>query len=200
MLMRGLYGVALVTVLAGCSSAGNPASDYRLAREVPPLKFPAGLETRPIKPLYPIPPGPVPTEWPKKFKAPAPKPLVVADASAPEKTTGSAVAEKPVLTQDGNGSPLISIGGDLNVIWDGLEQALRKAGVKIDDRDQRIGLYYVRLSDEAGKNSPYQLRLTRGQTAYTLTLQKDDDTLAPGATTLSLFEDIVKNWPGEGQP
>jgi uncharacterized lipoprotein len=200
MLRKGLFGLTLLAVLAGCSSAGNPASDYRMAREVPSLTIPAGVETRPIKPLYPIPPGPVPKEWPKKFKAPAPKPLVIPEVAVTDKAVGPAVTEKPVLTQDGNGSPLISISGDLNVIWDGLEKALRKANVKIDDRDQRIGLYYVSLSDEVGKNTPYQLRVTRGQTAYTMTLQKDDDTLAPKSTTQSLFEDIVRNWPEDGQP
>lgn len=198
MSLRAVCALAAVAVVAGCSSAGTPANDYRIVRETPPLTFPAGVETRPIKALYPVPPGPVPTTWPKKFKAPAPKPLIVADTVAQERPAAAASAEKPLLTQDGNGYPLLSISGDLNVIWDGLEHALRKANIKVEDRDQRIGLYYLKLSDEAGKDTPYQLRLIRGQTAYTMTLQKDDDTLAPKATSASLFEAIVGNWPGQG--
>ncbi len=201
MSFRGLSGLLVLVLLTACSSAGKPGRDYRHVREVPPLTLPAGTETRPIKPLYPIPPGPVPKEWPKKFKAPAPKPLVLAEPVPAEKSTGSeAAAEKPLLTRDGNGYPLISIGGDLNLIWDSLEQALRKAKVTIDDRDQRLGLYYLSLADEDSRKAPYQLRLTRGQTAYTMTLQKDDDTLAPKATTQSLFEAIVGNWPEQPAP
>lgn len=200
MLLRSLSVFGVAVVLAGCSAARDPASDYRVVREVPPLVIPPGVETRPIKPLYPVPPGPVPREWPKKFKAPPPEPLVLSDAAPAEKAADSAETERPVLTRDGNGYPLISVVGDVNVVWDGLDQALRKAGIKVDDRDQRIGLYYLRLSDEVGKDTPYQLRLTRGQTAYTMTLQKDDDTLAPRTTTQSLFEAIVANWPEAGQP
>lgn len=196
--MSGRAGAALLTLalLAGCSALRGP-DEYRSARELPPLALPAGAETRPIKPLYAVPPGPVPTTWPKKFEVPKPRPLVVADAgqAAQPTSTTPAVPDKPVLTQDGNGYPLISISGDFNAIWDRLQEALGKAGVKVEDRDQRVSLYYLRLNDASGKNTPYQLRLSRTQSAYTLTLQKDDDTLAPQETSRSLFEGIVNNWP-----
>ncbi|HET8729815.1 MAG TPA: outer membrane protein assembly factor BamC [Moraxellaceae bacterium] len=165
-------------------------------RDLPPLALPAGAESRPIKPLYAIPAGPLPTSWPKKFEVPKPKPLAVAaDVSAKPGAAGvSAVADHPVLTQDGNGYPLMSVSGDFNAVWDRLEEVLRRAGVKIDDRDQRVSLYYLRLRDESGKDSPFQLRVARAQSAFTLTLQKDDDTLAPQEMSRSLFEAIVKHW------
>lgn len=200
--VRSLACVLALALLAGCSSLRGP-DEYRTAREVPPLALPANAETRPIKPLYAIPPGPVPQTWPKKFVVPAPKPLVVAadaaDAAADKPAASTAaVADKPVLTQDGNGYPLVSIGGDFNAIWDRLEEALRAGNIKVDDRDQRVAMYYLRLDDATGKNTPYQLRLARTQSAYTLTLQKDDDTLAPQETSRSLFEAIVKYWPEPG--
>lgn len=192
---RVLAGLLALAALAGCSSLRGP-DEYRSARELPPLALPAGTESRPIRPLYAIPPGPVPSTWPAKFEVPKPRPLAVAAGEdAPAAGGAPAVADKPVLTQDGNGYPLVSISGDFNAIWDRLQEALAKAGVKVEDRDQRVSLYYLRLSDATGKDIPYQLRLSRAQSAWTLTLQKDDDTLAPQETTRSLFEGIVNNWP-----
>ncbi|MES2918303.1 MAG: outer membrane protein assembly factor BamC [Pseudomonadota bacterium] len=194
--VAGLF--LLLAGLGGCASLAGPA-EYRTVREVPPLALPVGTETRPIKPLFVIPPGPVPTTWPKKFEVPQPKPLAIADAGPGSVAPAAApAADKPVLTQDGNGYPLLTIAGDFNAIWDRLEESLRGAAVKVDDRDQRVAIYFLRLDDEAGKNLPYQLRLARTQSAHTLTLQKDDDTLAPRETTRSLYEAIVRHWPDSG--
>lgn len=189
--------MALVLASAGCSTYfRDRASDYRSAKEAAPLQFPDGQETRAIKPLYPIPPGPEAGIDPtKKFEAPKPKPLAVLPEAAPVPNATPAPVQKPVLTQDGNGYPVVSIEGDFNPIWDRLDESLRAGNTKVDDRDQRVGLYYLTLPDAEGKKMPYQLRVTRGQSAYTLTLQKDDDTLAPQSTTKTLFESIVNNWP-----
>lgn len=193
---RGVAALAALVALAGCSAIRGP-DEYRSARELPPLALPPGAETRPIKPAFAIPPGPVPTTWPKTFEVPKPKPLPEAAARAEGEAAPAApaVADKPVLTQDGNGYPLLSIAGDFNAIWDRLQDALQRAGVKVEDRDQRVNLYFLRLDDASGKNVAYQLRLARAQSAYTLTLQKDDDTLAPRETSQSLFEGIVNHWP-----
>ena len=192
---RAAGGLLLLGLLCGCSAIQGP-DEYRTVRDLPPLALPAGAESRPIKPAYAIPPGPLPTSWPKKFEVPKPKPLVVtADVAVKPGPAGeSAVADHPVLTQDGNGYPLMSVSGDFNAVWDRLEEALRRAGIKIDDRDQRVSLYYLKLRDESGKDAPYQLRVARAQSAYTLTLQKDDDTLAPQEMSRTLFEAIVKHW------
>lgn len=197
--MRGAAAATLAALaaLAGCSSLAGP-DEYRSVRQVAPLALPAGAETRPIKPLYAIPPGPLPTSWPKKFEVPQPAPLVVAEAPAGAAPATPAVADRPVLAQDGNGYPLLTLAGDFNAIWDRLSEALKAAGVKVDDRDQRVAIYYLRVDDEAGKGTPYQLRLARTQSAHALTLQKDDETLAPQATTRTLFEAIVRHWPEPG--
>lgn len=201
--------ILLVATTTGCSTYfRDRASDYRTAKEGAPLQFPEGQETRAIKPLYPVPPGPESSvNLSKKFEAPKPKPLAVLPEATPAPTTAATPLQKPVLTQDGNGYPVVSIEGDFNAIWDRLDEALRAGSVKVDDRDQRVGLYYLTLPDAEGKKAAYQLRVSRGQTAYALTLQKDDDTLAPQATTKTLFESIVSNWPkdsgdmnGKAQP
>jgi uncharacterized lipoprotein len=197
-----LLSLAVMMTLSGCISYfRDRASDYRTAQELPPLVLPPGQETRPVKPLYPIPPSATEAkvEWPKKFDAPKPRPLVLAveaeSAAVPAKAV--AVTEKPVLTQDGNTNPVLTVIGDFNTIWDHLDIALRDSGVKVDDRDQRVGLYYLNLPAADGKKAVYQLRVARSQSAYILALQKDDDTLAPEATTRTLFESIVSHWPTE---
>jgi uncharacterized lipoprotein len=192
--------VGAVLAVSGCSALRDRGSDYRVVENLPPLVLPAGQENRPIQPLYPIPPGPdAKFDLSQKFKVPAPKPLVLSaapvDASAKKTTDIAALPQKPVLTQDGNGYAVLSITGDFNPIWDRLDIALRSAGVKVDDRDQRVGLYYLNLADDSGKKTVYQLRMTRGQSAYTLALQKDNDTLASQAMTKMLFESIVSKWP-----
>ncbi|HEX6590781.1 MAG TPA: outer membrane protein assembly factor BamC [Moraxellaceae bacterium] len=191
---------SLALLAAGCSTYfRDRASDYRSATEAPPLVLPAGQESRPIRPLYPIPPGTeVAFDPKKKFEAPKPKPLLLPETAAATPDAGPAPeagVQKPALTQDGNGYAVVSITGDFNAIWDRLDEALRAAKVKVDDRDQRVGLYYLELAEEGGKTAPYQLRVTRGQSAYTLALQKDDETLATQAMTKTLFESIVNNWP-----
>lgn len=168
---------------------------YREAADLPPLALPDGQETRPVRPLFPVPPETGQVEWPKKFEVPRPRPLPADTASSSPQEQPSQPAGKPVLSQDGNAYPVLSIQGDFNTVWDGLDQALRAANVKVEDRDQRLSLYYLRLADAAGKQATYQLRVTRGQTAYVLALQKDDDTLAPQAMTRTLFESIASRWP-----
>lgn len=194
-LLQGFCLVALATGLAGCASKGE---DYFHAQDLPALRFPDGQETRQVKPLFPIPPVTVAqAEWPDKFEVPKPRPMTetaVPDQPAPAKVDGS---DKPDLTVDGNGYAVLSVQGDFNAVWDGLDQALRTAGVKIEDRDQALAQYYLSLVDANGKRATYQLRVTRGLSAYTLTLQKDDDNLAPQAMTRTLFESIVARWPGD---
>lgn len=193
--IRG-FGLAVVAlVLTACASKGE---DYFRAQELPPLVFPQGQETRPIKPLFPIPPETVKPVWPDKFEVPRPRPLVDADGAAQAATPAQVVGgERPELTQDGNGYAVLTIQGDFNAIWDRLDQALHAAGVKVEDRDQGLAQYYLSLADTDGKRATYQLRLTRGLSAYTLTLQKDDDTLASQDMTRTLFESIVARWPGD---
>jgi len=185
----------LSVVLVACASRGE---DYQHAKELPVLVLPAGQDARPIKPLFPIPPATVTPEWPEKFEVPRPRPLAEVVEETPVLVAGNTPgSERPMLTQDGNGYAALSIRGDFNAIWDSLDQALRAAGVKVEDRDQGLAQYYLNLAEADGKQVTYQLRVTRGQSAYTLTLQKDDDTLASQDMTRTLFESIVARWPGD---
>jgi uncharacterized lipoprotein len=194
-LIRGVCSVVLAVALAACASKGE---DYFLAKEMPPLTLPEGQESRQIKPLFPIPPVTAPqVAWPKKFEVPRPRPIEVQPAPEAQSPTPQVVNEKPALTVDGNGYTVLSVQGEFNAVWDQLDQALRAAGVKVEDRDQGLSQYFLNLADADGKKATYQLRVMRGQSAYNLTLQKDDDTLASQDMTRTLFESIVARWPGD---
>lgn len=200
-ILHVVVGVLVVCSLSACSTwFRDRASDYQTAKELPPLVFPEGQEVRPVRPLYPIPPGEIAAlNVDKRFKAPKPKPLVLpAETEVAEVTPAIPLTtQRPVLGQDGTGYPAITVAGDYNVIWDRLGEALKAANVKVDDRDQRVGLYFLKLTDANGKPAVYQLRVGRNQSGCILTLQQDDDTLAPQGTTKTLFELIVRHWPSE---
>lgn len=192
--------VLLATSVTACSTwFRDRASDYRTVEDQPALVLPEGSDTRPIRPLYPVPAGEV-GQWDmkKKMKAPQPKPLVINDEAVASQPANTPQApQRPVLTQDGNGYPLVSVEGDFYAVWDRVGEALKAANVNVDDRNQGVGLYYLKLNDANGKPAIYQLRVSRGQSACMLMLQQDDDTLAPQATAKALFESIVRYWPLE---
>jgi uncharacterized lipoprotein len=193
--MRYLAALLLPVLLSSCSSLFyDERTDYARAKELPPLNL--GTDTRPINPLWVIPPGPSLPEGAtaKKFKAPAPKPLEVAVTNTVSTVVGT-VGKEPILTQDGNGYPIVMLSGDFLAIWDNIQNALLAAKITIDDRDQRLGLYYLKLQDDKKVFAIYQLRLIKGQGAYTLTLQKDPDNLASQALSQRVCEAIVAKWP-----
>lgn len=191
-------GVCMTVLALGLSACASRGEDYFAARELPALKLPEGQESRQIKPLFPVPPATSAQKaWPDRFEVPRPRPMeILAEQSAPASDT-QAGNEKPELTVDGNGYAVLSVRGDFNAIWDSLDQALRAAGIKVEDRDQGLSQYFLSLADANGKKATYQLRVIRGQSAYNLTLQKDDDTLASQDMTRTLFESIVARWPGD---
>ncbi len=186
---------ALVVTLAACSTFRDRAADYQKAENLPPLQFPSGSEARPLRDLYPIPAISNAAPLSGKFEVPAPKPLTQAQAVATESATQEPAAAQLTLGQDGNGYPTLQLQGGFSQIWDKLEQALKAAEVKIEDRNQSLGLYFLQLPNAEGKLESHQLRLTRGVNAYALSLQKDDDTLATPALTKTLFEKIQAKWP-----
>lgn len=190
--------VCLTLLVVGVSACASKGEDYFHAVDLPPLTLPDGQESRQIKPLFPVPPAAAAqAAWPEKFEVPRPRPMEAQPEQVVPLPSQQAGSDKPELTVDGNGYAVLSVRGDFNAIWDRLDQALRAAGVKVEDRDQGLSQYYLNLADADGKKATYQLRVTRGQSSYSLTLQKDDDTLASQDMTRTLFESIVARWPGD---
>lgn len=198
--MRKLV-LLLVLPVAGCGLLPDNTLDYQKAKVLPPLQLTDAQDSRPIQPLYPIPDVTVPTEKQavvtegkgrrQHFAAPAPKPLTVAADSGQQPVSG---VSKPVILTDGNGHPVMQTSGDMLQAWDRLAAALKVANIKVTDRNQSLGLYFVELADN-GKKTAYQLKLTRTNNDNVISLQKDDDTVADAGLSQTVFDSLLKNWP-----
>ena len=191
--MRRLGLVLLaVTVLPACSGYFRDRSlDYGQANATPALTLPAGVETRPIKPLYPIPA--VATTAPasgKNFVVPFPPALKPIQETVLPPLPNSPGRSPVKLGTDGNGVPELRVVGPRERVWDELARALSNAGVTLKDRNQELGLVDVNISGQ-----DYQLRMVRASEAFVLSLQRNDETLAPVAVSRNLLTTLQARWP-----
>ncbi len=201
---RLLLPVATACLAGACSLVPDRSLDYTQARDLPPLTLPEGKTTRPIQPLYVIPTvslagnAPVLVEQKgrkAKFVIPAPAPLVESEAApvASVATTGESRL-RPRLVSDGNGYPLVQVDGDADHIWDQLNQALKAGKIQVEDRNQSLGIYYIRVPAD-GKPTDLQLKVTRSAGSSVLFLQRDEDTVADTDTARALFARLLESWP-----
>ncbi|HVL00318.1 MAG TPA: outer membrane protein assembly factor BamC, partial [Dongiaceae bacterium] len=87
---------------------------------------------------------------------------------------------KFVMTYDGNGYPVLVINQDFNRAWQDVGRALQRARIPTQDLDRSLGIYYLGQADEDDdEEKPLQLRLSRSETGVQVSVQLDDDTLAP---------------------
>lgn len=198
------WGVLLaVTTLSACSWLGGEKGvfrdrslDYRhQTLDAQPLNYPQGQKVRPARELYPAPAAS--GTLAEKFEVPRPKPLQLDGEGKPESsvTDASAPVATPVLASDGNGYPVLRFSDDFNLVWDRLSAVLGKAGVKVDDRDRSVGLYFIQLPDDKGKLAPYQLKLSRGVSGPMLSLQQNEETVAPQGLAEALLDKVRAHWP-----
>ena len=191
--MRRLGLVLLAaTVLPACSGYLRDRSlDYGQAKASPALTLPAGVETRPIKPLYPIPAVAVtaPASG-KNFIVPFPPAMKPVQEVALPSLPNSPGRTLVKLGTDGNGVPELRVVGPRERIWDELARALSNAGVTLKDRNQDLGLVDVSISGQ-----DYQLRMVRASEAFVLSLQRNDETLAPVAVSRNLLTTLQARWP-----
>jgi uncharacterized lipoprotein len=130
----------------------------------------------------------------QRFVAPLPKPLVVTGQSSAVDPKPTVLASKPQIVNDGNGHPVLQTNGDILQVWDTLNKALAAANIKVSDRNQTLGLYFVDLNKD-GKSTAYQLKVIRTSNDNVISLQKDDDTLAEPELSQQTFERILNHWP-----
>lgn len=87
---------------------------------------------------------------------------------------------KFVMTYDGNGYPVLVINQDFNRAWQEVGMALQRARIPTDDLDRSLGIYYLGKADpDDDEEQPLQLRLSRSETGVQVSVQLDDDALAP---------------------
>lgn len=84
-----------------------------------------------------------------------------------------------VTTYDGNGYPVLVINQDFNRAWQDVGVALQRARIKVEDLDRSLGIYYLDESASEEGEQVLQLRVSRSETGIQVSVQQDDDTLAP---------------------
>ena len=96
----------------------------------------------------------------QEFVAPSPKPLVLSVAEQTTPKVEDHVEQKPSLIFDGNQHPVLMVTGEQLKLWEQLGQAISAAKVKITDRNQSSGLYFIELSQTNNKKESYLLKLS----------------------------------------
>jgi uncharacterized lipoprotein len=192
--MHRVLCVALsLTLLPGCSGFFRDRTlEYTKAEPGPALVIPEGVDARPLRPLYPIPETTPSTTKIELDKAsvpfpPAMKPVVVEQQMDLPDTPGRLVVK---LGTDGNGIPELRVVGPRERVWDELLRALNSSNVSIKDRNQSLGLVDVVIAEQN-----FQVRMVRATEAFMITLQRNEDTLAPVNVSRTLLTTLQARWP-----
>lgn len=191
--MRRLLLVAVAaTLLPACTNFFRDRSqDYVKAESTPPLSIPESVSTRPIKPLYPIPQSNFVVK-PELKAAVVPYPPAMEEVKVAElPPLPNLPGRSPVkLGTDGNGVPELRVIGPRERIWDELGRALKNADVTVTDRNQSLGLVEVSIAQQN-----YQVRMVRATEAFVVSVQRDDETLAPVNLARNLLGTLQARWP-----
>ena len=87
---------------------------------------------------------------------------------------------KFVMTWDGNDYPVLVINQDFNRAWQDVGIALNKARIGVEDLDRSLGIYYLQKKDPSDDaEQALQLRVARSESGIQVSVQYDDDNLAP---------------------
>lgn len=92
---------------------------------------------------------------------------------------------KHTMTWDGNGYPILVVNQDFNHAWRDIGLALDRAKIPVDDLDRSLGIYYlakkavVKDEDDDEVEKDVQLRLVSSESGIQVSVQLDDDTVAP---------------------
>lgn len=98
-----------------------------------------------------------------------------------------------VMTYDGNGYPVLVINQDFNRAWQDVGVALKRAEVEVEDLDRSLGIYYLARRDEDAGEQALQLRLARSESGVQVSVQLDDDTLAPKDASAAILNRLREN-------
>lgn len=133
----------------------------------------------------------------------------IAEEQANSYRTGvlaSAYANAPrtIMTWDGNGFPVLVLTMDMNRAWAAVGNVLERRRIKVVDLNRSLGVYYLQRSkqaaasdddddDEDEESDQYHLKLLRADEGVHISVQLDDNTLAPAAEAQALLEMIKEN-------
>ena len=102
---------------------------------------------------------------------------------------------KYTMTRDGNGYPILVINLDFNRAWLSVGQALERSRIGVTDLDRTLGIYYlaetavVKIDDDE-EEKELQLRLISSESGIQVSVQVDDDTLAPEQQSARILNQV----------
>lgn len=197
-LRLGLVLAVSALSLAGCGrfAINNHSLDYKNAKQLAPLEYPADATVRPATPLYP---------------APTVEQLAIDNAPKfenkrgnryalprPEQTQGNATADataetttalgRPQLVTDGNKNPLLKVDGNTTEIWQYTKATLSTLNFNIIAQGSNQAT--IKVNDNT-----YVLKLTGVGSSHTLALFNVDNTFASPDVAAEVLNQIYQNWP-----
>ncbi|MCH2002034.1 lipoprotein-34 precursor (NlpB) [Acinetobacter seifertii] len=196
-LRLGLVLAVSALSLAGCGrfALNNHSLDYKKAKQLAPLEYPADATVRPATPLYPAPTvdqlaidhaPKFENKRGNRFALPRPEQTQgdTADTSA---QSGSALS-RPQLVTDGNKNPLLKIDGSTAEIWQYTKATLSTLNYNIIAQGSNQAT--IKVNDKT-----YVLKLTGVGSSHSLSLFNPDNTFASPEVAAEVLNQIYQNWP-----
>jgi outer membrane protein assembly factor BamC len=111
------------------------------------------------------------------------------------------------VREDGNGWPVLTIGQPFARSWDALGTALvrskqsRGRTLEIEDLDRSLAVFYIKWTGDttaAASSKKYQLHVAKGEQGVLVSVQLDDDTVAPKDESERVLSFIKEQLDGPG--
>ncbi|ENV94868.1 hypothetical protein Acal01_02067 [Acinetobacter calcoaceticus] len=198
-LRLGLVLAVSALSLAGCGrfAINNHSLDYKNAKQLAPLEYPADATVRPATPLYPAPTvDQLAIEHAPKFEnkrgnrfaLPRPEETQGGNATADASAQTGSVLGRPQLVTDGNKNPLLKIDGNTTEIWQYAKATLSTLNYNIIAQGSNQAT--IKVNDNT-----YVLKLTGVGSSHTLALFNVDNTFASPDVAAEVLNQIYQNWP-----
>ncbi len=196
-LRLGLVLAVSALSLAGCGrfALNNHSLDYKKAKQLAPLEYPADATVRPATPLYPAPTvDQLAIDHAPKFenkrgnRFALPRPEQTKDDSADTSAQSGSALSRPQLVTDGNKNPLLKIDGSTAEIWQYTKATLSTLNYNIIAQGSNQAT--IKVNDKT-----YVLKLTGVGSSHSLALFNPDNTFASPDVAAEVLNQIYQNWP-----
>ncbi|MBM7139361.1 MULTISPECIES: lipoprotein-34 precursor (NlpB) [Acinetobacter] len=198
-LRLGLVLAVSALSLVGCGrfAINNHSLDYKNAKQLAPLEYPADATVRPATPLYPAPTvDQLAIEHAPKFEnqrgnrfaLPRPEQTQGGNATADASAQTTTALGRPQLVTDGNKNPLLKVDGNTTEIWQYTKATLSTLNYNIIAQGSNQAT--IKVNDNT-----YVLKLTGVGSSHTLALFNVDNTFASPDVAAEVLNQIYQNWP-----
>ncbi|AMX17256.1 lipoprotein-34 precursor (NlpB) [Acinetobacter pittii] len=197
-LRLGLVLAVSALSLAGCGrfAINNHSLDYKNAKQLAPLEYPADATVRPATPLYPAPTveqraidnaPKFENKRGNRYALPRPE-QTQGNATLDASTETATALGRPQLVTDGNKNPLLKVDGNTAEIWQYTKATLSTLNFNIIAQGSNQAT--IKVNDNT-----YVLKLTGVGSSHTLALFNVDNTFASPDVAAEVLNQIYQNWP-----